>query len=81
MNIHNKTPFRHQVMNPKKEKKKKKKKRDLGCGRSWRRWQILAKLHLEKTDRSSEKTKKERNKPVMILRPTVTELETDDDRA
>ena len=41
----------------------------------------MAELHLEKIDRSSEKTKKERNKPVMILRPAVTELETNGDRA
>ena len=34
MNIHNNTPFRHQVMNPK-QNNKKKKMRDLGCGRSW----------------------------------------------
>ena len=40
----------------------------------------MAELHLENIDRSSEKTKKERNKPVTILRPTVTELETDGDR-
>ena len=59
----------------------KKKRRDLGGGRSWRRWQILAELHLEKTDRSLEKTKKERNKPVTILRPAVIELKTDGDRA
>ena len=69
MNIHNNTPFRHQVTNLKKKKE-----------RSWQ-WHILVKLHLEKTDQSSEKTKKVRNKPVMILRPTVTELETDGDRA
>ena len=65
-------------MNPK--QKKKKKMRDLGCGRSWWRRQILAELHLEKTNRSSEKTKKERNKPVMILRPAVIELETNGDK-
>ena len=41
----------------------------------------MAELHLEKTDRRSEKTKKERNKPVTILRPAVTELEADGDRA
>ena len=41
----------------------------------------MAELHLEKIDRSSEKTKKERNKPVTILRPIVTELEIDGDRA
>ena len=63
MNIHNNTPFRHQVTNLKKKKE-----------RPWR-WQILAKLYLEKTDWSSEKTKKERNKPMTILRLTVTELE------
>ena len=79
MNIHNNTPFSHQVTNLKKRKKKKK-RTDLGDGRSWRRWQILAELHLENIDRSSEKTKKERNKPVTILRPAVTELETDGDR-
>ena len=41
----------------------------------------MAELHLEKIDWSSEKTKKERNKLVTSLRLTVTELETDDDRA
>ena len=66
-------------MNPK-QNKKKKKMRDLGCGRSWWRRQILAELYLEKTDRSSEKTKKERNKPVMILRLAMIELETNSDR-
>ena len=40
----------------------------------------MAELHLEKTDRSSEKTKKERNKLVMILRPAVIELETNSDK-
>ena len=39
MNIHNNTPFRHQVMNPKKKEKKKKEilvVADLGGdGRSW----------------------------------------------
>ena len=48
--------------------------------RSWR-WQILAELHLENTDQSSKKTKKERNKLMSILRLAVTELETDGDRA
>ena len=80
MNIHNNTPFRHQVMNLKKKTKQNKKRRDLGGGKSWRR-QILAELHLENTDRSSGKTKKERNKPVTILRLVVIELETDGDRA
>ena len=41
----------------------------------------MAKLHLENTDQSSKKTKKERNKLVSILRLAVTELETDGDRA
>ena len=63
-----------------KPKQNKKKTRDLGYGRSWWRRQILAELHLEKTDRSSEKTKKERNKPVMILRSAVIELETNSDK-
>ena len=53
MNIHNNTPFRHQVMNP------KKKKREIGAQRRQRK----------------------RDKPVTILRPAVTELETDSDRA
>ena len=69
MNIHNNTPFRHQVMNLKKIEE-----------RSWR-WQILAELHLENTDQSSKKTKKERNKLMSILSLAVTELETDGDRA
>ena len=63
MNIHNNTPFKHQVMNLKKKKQ-----------RSWWRWQILTELHLEKIDRSSKKIKKERNKHVTILRLAVTKL-------
>ena len=35
----------------------------------------MAELHLEKTDWSSKKIKKERNKHVMILRLALTKLE------
>ena len=39
----------------------------------------MAELHLEKTNRSSKKTKKERKKLVMNLRPAMTKLEADDE--
>ena len=41
----------------------------------------MAELHLEKMDQSIEKIRKERSKPVTILRPAMIELETNDDRA
>ena len=72
MNIHNNTPFRHQVMNPKKKMKKKKK-------RSWW-WQILAEMAdlgwaTLGEDRSELREDKEREKQ------TCDDLETGSDRA
>ena len=73
MNIHNNTPFRHQVMNPKQNKKKKKNER------SWL-WQILVEeadlgRALLGEDRSELRKDKEREKQ------TCDDLETGDDRA
>ena len=70
MNIHNNTPFRHQVMKPKQNKKNE---------RSWL-WQILVEeadlgRALLGEDRSELREDKEREKQ------TCDDLETGDDRA